>query len=249
LLFESRIKSFFQMLRPILTFETISAGTILRRLLRKKTFWILLGIGLAITIANNVKHSFNSNKDKLRTVTFMGAVKPGKNVGFSPALIAGSVNGTQDAMGMDSFPPMRIAEVFDSLSAADEKVGASGIAADNVARSFLRDSISLWQQALKSKDFRRFETFYDSSFECRFGNFKSWERAPDNILLRRAELQSIMRLSVTDIREERLGKSLFKLNMTVSFFSAQEIVKIGIATLWQNKLGNWRIIRENQRRQ
>jgi polysaccharide biosynthesis transport protein len=247
LLFESKIKGFFQTLRPLITYWTISFGTTMRRILRRKTFWILLGVTCALFIANHVKQRVMSNSVQKQSITYLGASKPGPQAVASPARRTDSTLSAEGSPQPDSFSE-NIVESFDSVTAEDAALTIQDIASPRrVSLPSLQDSFFLWQKAFNEKNMTRYASFYDTSFfKCRAGNLKAWETASDNILLQHIARQSMIRLSA--IREEALGKSLLKTQMTTSLFAGGDTVILKISMLWQNNKNSWHIIRENQKR-
>jgi hypothetical protein len=214
---ESKFKEIIQSVRLSLPRWVASSQSIMRHLLRRKIFWLLLCLSLGLAVLNNEKKHFSPGSHEKEAITYLGEATANSLKAPNPV-----VDSNREA----------------GVSSTDRR--------EDLTLSALKDSLKIWQDAYNEKDFARFIGFYDSiGFQFPGGNFASWATETNNNLLRASSRYSIIHLD--SVWTDTTAPPFYKTSVIAKKISSGDTAFTYITFLWKNNNNCWRIIREKQR--
>jgi capsular exopolysaccharide synthesis family protein len=221
--FESKLKLFILTTIHAIPRHLTTLRKTFRRLLRKKTFWLLIITALLLLLANGFMHHFSffgkhpANPQLLENVTIP---------------TAGSTQ-SKSLEALAAIPSTPDSSVKTVINAPE-------------ANSFmLRSYLKQWQKAFNNHNVHQFLALYDSaSYTSAAGSFSTLR---DTIKTLFNEPNHAGILLVDIVATNSLNATMCSVTMQIHTISSQGITIVPLEMTWENSGNTWYIIRESRR--
>jgi succinoglycan biosynthesis transport protein ExoP len=221
------------------------AGSFMRHLMRRKTFWLLV-IVLCALPACFAAMKFLGIGANPRSIVFMGT-------GDTIQYIAGSGNGAAiENIGSGGSVQRPLISGLTTDSVRSAAPAAPQAAAPRLSRppagskTFLSDSLELWLKAFNAGNVSRFLSFYDTrAFKYPGGEFRQWALEYGTLLGRETGIS----LAVDSVWSDSLALPYSQTNFSATYSANGTTARRNYSLVWQFSNNQWRIVRQKYKEQ